>query len=123
MESNDDIVRRFCGAFQRMDANELIEFFSEDAIYHNIPLPLLRGRDEIYNSLKGLRKRFTALRIEIINQISDGGIVMNERVDYFTRGDITIGLPIAGVFKLNDDKIQQWREYFDLATFKGAPEF
>jgi limonene-1,2-epoxide hydrolase len=123
MESNDDIVRRFCGAFQHMDADELIEFFSEDATYHNIPLPLLRGRDEIYNNLKGLRKRFTALRIEIIHQISDGGIVMNERVDYFTRVDSTIALPIAGVFKLNDEKIQEWREYFDLATFTGAPKF
>src|SRR6476620_389313 len=121
MESNDDIVRRLCGAFQHMDADELIEFFSEDATYHNIPLPLLRGRDEIYNNLKGLRKRFTALRIKIIHQISDGGIVMNERVDYFTRSDSTIALPIAGVFKLNDDKIQEWREYFDLATFTGVP--
>ena len=48
---------------------------------------------------------------------------MNERIDYFTRGESTISLPIAGVFKLNDGKIQEWREYFDLATFKGAPEF
>ena len=32
MESNDDIVRRFCGAFERMDADELIEFFTEEPL-------------------------------------------------------------------------------------------
>ncbi len=113
------IVTRFCAAFERMDADELIAYFTPDALYHNIPLPPLRGRAEIYESLKGLPKRFKGLRIEILIQVASGNIVMNERIDYFQFEGRELALPIAGVFELRDGKIASWREYFDLETFKG----
>jgi len=119
MESNEDIVRRFCAAFARMDADELIEYFTPDALYHNIPLPPLRGRAEIHASLKGLRSRFRGLEIEILHQVAAGELVMNERIDYFMIGERRVALPIAGVFELTAGKIRSWREYFDLATLRG----
>jgi limonene-1,2-epoxide hydrolase len=70
MSTNEQIVLRFCDAFARMDADELIEYFTPDAIYHNIPLPPLRGGTEIYESFKGLPQRFKGLEIEVLNQIA-----------------------------------------------------
>jgi limonene-1,2-epoxide hydrolase len=108
-------------AFERMSADELIGYFADDAVYHNVPLPPSRGRAEIYASLKGLTSRFKALRAEMLNQISSGNLVMNERIDHFTFEDRQVSLPIAGVFELRDGKVIAWRDYFDLATFLGVP--
>jgi limonene-1,2-epoxide hydrolase len=121
MLTNEEIVLRFCAAFAaRMDADELIDYFTDDALYHNIPLPPLHGRAAIYASLKGLPARFTGLEIEIRNQIGSGNLVMNERIDYFQLHDRRVALPIAGVFELEQGKIKAWREYFDLATFQNG---
>ena len=121
METNDEIVRRFCTVvFPRMNADELIEYFAPDALHHNIPLPPLRGREEIYASFKGLPERFEAVEVEILNQVSVGDLVMNERTDYFVRDGRTTALPIAGVFRMEAGKIKEWREYFDLAMFRNG---
>ena len=119
MKTNDELVRRFLNVFERMDADELIEYFATDALYHNVPLPALHGREAIYESLKGLPKRYKGLRIETLNQVSEGRLVMNERIDYFQLENREVALPIAGIFEIRGGKIQSWREYFDLGMFKG----
>jgi limonene-1,2-epoxide hydrolase len=81
METNDYIIRRFLNAVRNLDADELIEYFNDDATYHNIPLPILSGRNAIYEFLKGWPKRFRTIEVEILNQIGLGDIVMNERID------------------------------------------
>jgi len=118
MSENERIITDFLCAFGRMDADELIGYFALDAIYHNIPLPALRGREQIYESLKGLSNRFKEMRIEILHQVSAGNLVMNERIDYFTFPDRRVALPIAGIFELEKGKIKAWREYFDLGMFQ-----
>lgn len=53
MTENERIVIDFCNAFSRMDADELVEYCAPDAVYYNIPMPLLRGRKEIVELLGG----------------------------------------------------------------------
>jgi limonene-1,2-epoxide hydrolase len=118
--TNEEIVLRFCAAFARMDADELISYFTDDAFYHNIPLPPFRGREEIYTILKSLPRRFQAFEIEVLNQVASGNLVMNERIDHFQLQGRRVSLPIAGVFELEQGKIKSWREYFDLATLQNG---
>lgn len=120
MEANDRVIRRFLNALKNLDADELIEYFGDDAIYHNIPLPILTGRTAIYDNIKGWPKRFQSLEVEILNQISVGDIVMNERIDTIGFTNRKTVLPVAGVFVMSDGKIKEWRDYFDLNTFRGA---
>jgi limonene-1,2-epoxide hydrolase len=47
MTDNEQVVTEFCRAFGRMNADELIAYFAADAVYHNIPMAPLRGREEI----------------------------------------------------------------------------
>ena len=50
MESPIEMVRRFCAAWSdNMGAAELAAFFTEDAVYHNIPLEQVR---EAYTELE-----------------------------------------------------------------------
>lgn len=41
MKNNDQIIRDFAAAWQRLDADELAGYFTEDAIYHNIPMEII----------------------------------------------------------------------------------
>jgi limonene-1,2-epoxide hydrolase len=48
MESPIEVVRRFCAAWSEdMEADDLAAFFTEAAVYHNIPLAPVRGREAI----------------------------------------------------------------------------
>ena len=38
-----DTVRRFCEAWGRKDLDEIVAFFSDAAVYHNIPLAPVVG--------------------------------------------------------------------------------
>ncbi len=41
------IVTDFCNAWPRKNVDELLAFFTEDAVYHNIPLESAKGKDAI----------------------------------------------------------------------------
>src|SRR5580765_660458 len=48
MESPLEVVRRFCAAWSdNVGAGELAAFFTDDAVYHNIPLAPVTGREAI----------------------------------------------------------------------------
>ena len=45
MESPIEVVRRFCAAWSDdMAAADLAAFFTDDAVYHNIPLAAVTGK-------------------------------------------------------------------------------
>ena len=116
--SNDEIVTRFCNAWGEGDLETIVESFTADAAYHNIPMDPIVGRTAIATILAMF---FENSRIEFktINQVVDGDTVMNERIDIITSGDSEISLPVMGVFETVDGKIAAWRDYFDLASYKG----
>ncbi len=51
-------------------------------------------------------------------------VVLTERIDTFTVGDVVAPLPVMGTFEVRDGKISAWRDYFDLgqitAMLSGA---
>ncbi|MHB8437843.1 MAG: limonene-1,2-epoxide hydrolase family protein [Acidimicrobiales bacterium] len=55
--------------------------------------------------------------VEMVHLLADGPIVMTERVDYWTSGDVTASLRVAGVFEVHDSLITNWRDYFDANEF------
>jgi limonene-1,2-epoxide hydrolase len=52
MESPIDVVRIFCAAWSANVATaELAKFFTDDAVYHNIPLDPVTGKAAIANNI------------------------------------------------------------------------
>ena len=52
MESPIEVVRRFCSAWSdNMGTAELAAFFTDDAVYHNIPQAPVAGREAIANTI------------------------------------------------------------------------
>jgi limonene-1,2-epoxide hydrolase len=116
----DALVREFCAAWVRMDPDELAEYFTDDGVYHNIPLPPMEGKQAIREGLAGMKGMISSVRFDIHRQISAGDLVMNERTDYLQMGGNDVALPVVGVFELQDGKIKAWRDYFDMGQFSGA---
>jgi limonene-1,2-epoxide hydrolase len=100
-------------AWPTKDAAVLRQFFDEDAEYRNGPLEPVRGRDAIVGALTQQMGMGGEVDADIINMISDGPIVMTERVDYWKSDGKSVPLRIMGIFEVHDGVITAWRDYFD----------
>ena len=119
--SAEKVVRDFMAAFMAAwpigDAATLSRFFSENAEYCNGPLEPVQGRETIVVDLARMMNLGGEVDVDIRHLLSDGAVVMTERVDYVRLGGKTAGLRIAGVFEVHDGVITAWRDYFDPNEF------
>jgi limonene-1,2-epoxide hydrolase len=117
----DELVTEFCKLWASPDPERLASYFTEDAVYHNIPMESIQGREAIKEFIAGFTAAYDGIDFVVHRQISDGNLVMNERTDVLRRKDgVDVRLPVTGVFEIVDDRIAAWRDYFDLATITNA---
>jgi limonene-1,2-epoxide hydrolase len=114
---NERVVRDFCDAWSRRNVEEILGYFADDAVYHNIPLDAVRGRDGIRQVLATFVPPSEKIEFEMLHIASAGPIVFTERVDRFVMRGRDVSLPVAGVFEIRDGKIAAWRDYFDMQTW------
>lgn len=112
-----DVVTSFCGAWSRLDIDELMGFFHEDAVYHNIPVDPVVGRDDIRAMIVGFTAGWDRLDFALRHIVAQGDVVLTERVDHFVSVQRTVSLPVMGTFELSGGLISAWRDYFDLNQF------
>jgi len=112
-----DVVRRFCAAWGRQDLDEIVAFFSADAVYHNIPLAPVVGPEQIRATIEGFSGGVEKIEFIVDAIAADGGTVLTERRDIFTFANGVIDLPVMGTFEVVDGKIAAWRDYFDMNQF------
>jgi limonene-1,2-epoxide hydrolase len=118
MESPIELVRRFCSAWSEgTGAEDLAAFFTDDAVYHNIPLAPVTGRDDIATTIASFTTGVEGIEFRVLNITGDGAVVLTERVDVFKLPDKSIELPVMGTFEVRDGKIAAWRDYFDMNQF------
>ena len=122
MESPIEVVRRFCAAWSdNAGTAELAAFFTDDAVYHNIPQAPVTGRDAIASTIDSFIRPgppgIESIEFRVINIAANGPVVMTERVDVFTLSDKSFELQVMGTFEVTDGKIDAWRDYFDTNQF------
>jgi limonene-1,2-epoxide hydrolase len=122
MRDPEAIVRDFCAAWSRRDVAELLAYFTEDAVYHNMPLAPATGTDAIRELLGLFVPPAEHIEFEMLHVASRGHVVFTERVDRFRIGGRDVALPVAGVFEIRDGRIAAWRDYFDFATWQRQNE-
>lgn len=115
--SAEQLVTEFCAQWADPDPARLAEYFTEDGIYHNMPMPAVQGRAAIAEFIAGFTAMLDGIDFNVHRQVCNGDLVLNERTDVMRRKDGQhIALPVAGVFEIRDGKIAAWRDYFDMAT-------
>lgn len=120
MSDNEQIIRDFIDAWPRLDVKEVVSYFAEDGVYHNMMLDPVKGREALTGFIGGFVNGWSDVKWELLNISSSGNIVFAERVDRMKVGGKPVALPCCGVFEMEGGKIKVWRDYFDLATFSKA---
>jgi len=114
---NIKTIRRFCAEWTKPNIPKILDYFTDDAIYHNMPIQAVQGKDAI----KGLIEQFTASfekgDWEVKNIAAAGDVVLTERIDRFIGSEKNMSLQVMGVFELSGGKIAAWRDYFDMAEW------
>lgn len=93
-----------------------LALFTEDAVYHNMPIAPAIGRTAIREMLEPFLNMASEVDW-VVHHWAEGaaGIVMTERTDRFLIHGKWLELPVAGVFEVRGGKICAWRDYFDMA--------
>jgi limonene-1,2-epoxide hydrolase len=117
--NNSEIISAFCETWSSLDIDAIMDFFAEDAVYHNIPMdPPNEGKAMIRGVIEMFMSDPKAVEFKVHHQAENAqGVVMNERTDSFHIGDTTIVMRVMGVFELADGKITAWRDYFDMNQY------
>jgi limonene-1,2-epoxide hydrolase len=108
-------------AYERGDLDEMLDCFTEDAVYQPMLSTPTRNAMEPAKGKPAIRKMvsewftfMTVLGADIHQQMSDGARVMHERTDRAIIGDQEGMTPVAAVFDMDNGLISAWREYFDM---------
>jgi limonene-1,2-epoxide hydrolase len=117
---NLDTVLEFCRVWQERDLKKILQFFSPDCFYHNMPVDPVIGIDAIAATLKPMVESAQAIEFVMKSAAESAeGTVLTERVDRFQLNGKWIVIPVMGTFELKDGKIFQWREYYDQGQFNA----
>ncbi len=117
MANAEQVVREFCAAWASMDQERILDAFTDDAIYHNMPMAPAQGKDAIKGLLGFILGPASSVKFEIKHIVADGDVVLTERVDTFQMGGKTVALEVMGTFEVRGGKIAAWRDYFDMASW------
>jgi limonene-1,2-epoxide hydrolase len=123
-QTSEKLVRDFLGSWEGRDLDTICGAFADDAVYHNVPVKPIEGIAGIRAIFQAFLNAFSEAKLDIVTLAAEPGLVLAERVDYFTMNDGTsVVLPVTGVFVVENDKITRFSDYFDLADFERQSGF
>jgi limonene-1,2-epoxide hydrolase len=117
MADAKQVVLEFCKAWEALDQQRILDSFTDDGVYHNMPIAPAQGKDAIKALLAMILAPASAVTFEIKHIAVEGDAVLTERVDTFKIGDKTVKLDVMGTFEVRDGKIAAWRDFFDMASW------
>lgn len=119
-ETSEQVVRDFLESWGGRSLETICSGFADDAVYHNVPVDPIEGIADIRAVFQGFLDAFCDAKLDVVRLAAEPGLVLAERVDYFTMNDgRKIVLPVTGVFEIENGKIKRFSDYFDLADFEG----
>ena len=116
------VVTAFMSEFEKMDFDAGVTYVADDIEYINSPGTVVRGPSGVRGVLEPFFAPIEENEFVILRQVSEGNVVVLERLDRHRVPQGWFELPVTGVFEVNNGKITYWREYFDLETIRVAME-
>jgi limonene-1,2-epoxide hydrolase len=106
-----DLVTRFCESFATRDIAKITAFLSPDIVYRiTDTVPAVKGGEAIAR-IRAYVERSTSIEFKILDSWVRGPVVVNERIDSFTRPEGNVAYHLTGVFLVKDGKIVEWADY------------
>jgi limonene-1,2-epoxide hydrolase len=113
------LVLDFLASWQGRDIDHIMSFFTDESVYHNVPVQPIRGVAPIREIFEAFLREFRTASLDVVAAVAEPGLVIAERVDRFqTNTGKEVLLPVTGVFVVDDRKIIRFSDYFDLDSFQ-----
>ncbi len=109
------VARELLDVLAKHDAAAFRPLFTDDVVYHNIPMEPAVGIEAAIAFLEGFFGMFEDAEVEIRHLAVRDNVVLTERVDSMTLGGTVAALPVMGTIEVRDGKVSAWRDYFDMA--------
>ncbi|MBL9096860.1 MAG: nuclear transport factor 2 family protein [Alphaproteobacteria bacterium] len=120
MADSEKTILDFIAAWSRLNVDEIVSYFAEDGVYHNMPTQPVKGHAALRQFIAAFLKMWSKTDWDILNIVSKGNVVIAERLDRTVAMGKNVNLPCCGVFEMENGKIKVWRDYFDMATYMRA---
>ncbi len=110
-KANLELVNQFCESFATRDMARIAAFLSPDVVYRlTDTVPAVKGAEALAR-IRGYVARSTAIDFKVLDSWVRGSVVVNERIDAFTRAEGNVAYHLTGVFLVKDGKIVEWADY------------
>jgi limonene-1,2-epoxide hydrolase len=110
-KANLDLVTRFCESFATRDMEQISAFLSSDLVYRITDTsPAVKGPEALAR-IRAYVERSTSIEFKVLDSWVRGSVVVNERVDAFTRPEGKVAYHLTGVFLVTDGKVVEWADY------------
>ncbi len=118
-----ETVEAFIAMWNNGDFAAMEGVFTDDAVYHNIPMEPVTGKAAIMAVINGFMADVNHCDWETHHIAANGSVVLTERTDRFMMNSGKVAaVRVMGTFEIDDDGlISAWRDYFDSAEM--AREF
>lgn len=120
MGNASNVVISLIDAFNVNDLDRIMGHFTNDAVYHNIPVAPVGGLQAIREVVQGFMGMASKVDWQLRHLAeTTGGVVLTERVDRFLINGKWLELPVMGTFEVVGGKVSAWRDYFDMNQFQS----
>jgi len=123
IDANLALIRRFWDDLYAHEFARVGTYFTDDAVYDDVPIPLARvvGPASIVRKLEiGLGKVPRHVH-HLHRMVADAGCVVTEHTeDWCFADDHVVALPFVSVQEISNGKIRLWRDYSNIDTLLSA---
>ena len=123
IEQNLALVRRFWDDLYAHRFPELAAYFTDDALYDDVPLPAARvvGRSAIVRKLEIGLARVPRHVHHVHRMVADDTTVVTEHTeDWCFAPDQVVSLPFVSVQEIDNGRIRRWSDYSNIDTLLSA---
>ena len=125
----DVVVRRFLDALAAGDGESAVALLTDDVWWHNVGLPVIRGRRRVAAALASMYRRCDLdvrthhLAVQAPTDPTDPAaptVVLTERTDVLHRGRLACRFWVCGRFEVRDGLICGWKDYYALGDMAAG---
>jgi len=110
-KSNLALVADFCAAFATRDMAKIASYLALNCSYRITETAMPAVGAVAVERIKSYVERSSQIEFKILDSWARGPMVINERIDSFTRSDVSPAYHLVGVFFIKGGKIAEWIDY------------
>ena len=116
--TTETIVKQFLAAMVEKDADQIEALLADDVVFEDVPENSpITGKEAVFEKFKGFFGFVTKLSPKILNEAYTADTAMIERENHLDINGQKVVLPVVTIFKVRDNKVTLFRDYFDGQTF------